>query len=120
MASLVADALELASLSEPDELAAPPDPTELTRALPDLDLFDPARALGGHSAGTAVLLPDSGHNSYTSNHPMLLQKARVFSTSASGIDVIKALAMGARAVFIGRPALWGLAYNVSMMVYSEN
>ena len=29
-----------------------------------------------------------------------------------GTDVMKALAMGARAVFIGRPVLWGLAYNV--------
>ena len=29
-----------------------------------------------------------------------------------GTDVLKALALGARAVFIGRPALWGLAYNV--------
>ena len=29
-----------------------------------------------------------------------------------GTDVLKALAMGARAVFIGRPALWGLAYKV--------
>ena len=28
-----------------------------------------------------------------------------------GTDVFKALAMGARAVFIGRPVLWGLAYN---------
>ena len=28
-----------------------------------------------------------------------------------GTDVLKALAMGARAVFIGRPVLWGLAYN---------
>ena len=26
-----------------------------------------------------------------------------------GTDVLKALAMGARAVFIGRPVLWGLA-----------
>src|SRR3712207_184769 len=26
-----------------------------------------------------------------------------------GIDVLKALALGARAVFVGRPALWGLA-----------
>ena len=26
-----------------------------------------------------------------------------------GIDVMKALALGARAVFIGRPVLWGLA-----------
>ena len=29
-----------------------------------------------------------------------------------GTDVLKALAMGARAVFIGRPVLWGLAYEV--------
>ena len=29
-----------------------------------------------------------------------------------GTDVFKALAVGARAVFIGRPAIWGLAYKV--------
>lgn len=29
----------------------------------------------------------------------------------TGSDVAKALSLGARAVFIGRPALWGLAYN---------
>ena len=28
-----------------------------------------------------------------------------------GTDVLKAIALGARMVFIGRPALWGLAYN---------
>ena len=30
----------------------------------------------------------------------------------TGTDVLKALALGARAVFIGRPAIYGLAYNV--------
>ena len=30
----------------------------------------------------------------------------------TGTDVIKALGMGARAVFIGRPILWGLACQV--------
>lgn len=30
-----------------------------------------------------------------------------------GSDVLKALALGAKCVFIGRPALWGLAYKVS-------
>ena len=30
----------------------------------------------------------------------------------NGSDVLKALALGARAVFIGRPVLWGLAYQV--------
>nr|XP_054932385.1 uncharacterized protein LOC126540826 [Dermacentor andersoni] len=29
----------------------------------------------------------------------------------TGTDVLKALALGAKAVFVGRPALWGLAYN---------
>uniref|UniRef100_G3MPB4 (S)-2-hydroxy-acid oxidase n=1 Tax=Amblyomma maculatum TaxID=34609 RepID=G3MPB4_AMBMU len=29
----------------------------------------------------------------------------------SGADAVKALCLGARAVFVGRPALWGLAYN---------
>ena len=29
-----------------------------------------------------------------------------------GTDVLKALALGANAVFIGRPVLWGLSYQV--------
>ena len=32
----------------------------------------------------------------------------------NGSDVFKALALGARAVFLGRPVLWGLVHNVSM------
>lgn len=31
----------------------------------------------------------------------------------TGNDVFKALALGAKAVFIGRPILWGLAHSVS-------
>ena len=30
----------------------------------------------------------------------------------TGTDVLKALALGARAVFVGRPVMWGLAYQV--------
>uniref|UniRef100_A0A8C8B1G0 Hydroxyacid oxidase 2 n=1 Tax=Otus sunia TaxID=257818 RepID=A0A8C8B1G0_9STRI len=33
-----------------------------------------------------------------------------------GSDVLKALALGAKCVFIGRPALWGLAYKVSRLI----
>lgn len=33
-----------------------------------------------------------------------------------GTDVFKALALGAKAVFIGRPVLWGLAHSVSLAV----
>ena len=34
-----------------------------------------------------------------------------------GTDVLKALALGARAVFIGRPVIWGLAYDVSKILF---
>lgn len=30
----------------------------------------------------------------------------------TGTDVLKALALGARGVFVGRPVLWGLAIEV--------
>ena len=33
--------IEMGQISEPDELAAPPDPKELARRHPELDLFDP-------------------------------------------------------------------------------
>lgn len=29
----------------------------------------------------------------------------------TGTDILKALAIGAKAVFVGRPILWGLAYD---------
>lgn len=29
-----------------------------------------------------------------------------------GTDVLKALALGAKAVFVGRPIIWGLAFQV--------
>lgn len=29
-----------------------------------------------------------------------------------GTDVLKALALGAKAVFVGRPIIWGLVYQV--------
>lgn len=38
----------------------------------------------------------------------------------SGSDVFKALALGARAVFIGRPPLWGLAVNVCIFCDKES
>ena len=34
----------------------------------------------------------------------------------TGTDVLKALALGARAVFVGRPSLWALAYKVSTRI----
>lgn len=35
-----------------------------------------------------------------------------------GSDVFKALALGARAVFLGRPIIYGLAYNVSIYIHA--
>lgn len=32
----------------------------------------------------------------------------------TGSDVLKALALGAKCVFIGRPVLWGLTYKVNL------
>ncbi len=32
-----------------------------------------------------------------------------------GTDVLKALALGATAVFVGRPVIWGLAHSVSLL-----
>lgn len=32
----------------------------------------------------------------------------------TGNDVLKAIALGAKCVFIGRPAIWGLAYKVTV------
>lgn len=34
-----------------------------------------------------------------------------------GTDVLKALALGARAVFVGRPVIWGLAYKVPENIF---
>ena len=36
-----------------------------------------------------------------------------------GTDILKALAIGAKAVFLGRPVVWGLAYNVSKNLISS-
>jgi PmbA protein len=38
----VRDSVKLAELSEPDEMNRPADPADLARAVPDLDLYDPA------------------------------------------------------------------------------
>uniref|UniRef100_A0A3B4UMD6 (S)-2-hydroxy-acid oxidase n=1 Tax=Seriola dumerili TaxID=41447 RepID=A0A3B4UMD6_SERDU len=38
----------------------------------------------------------------------------------TGSDVLKALALGAKCVFIGRPAVWGLAYKNNYFLYASN
>lgn len=40
LAAFVAESVALAQLSEPDEFADPPDPAELAREFPELDLYD--------------------------------------------------------------------------------
>ena len=44
LAAFVAESVALAELSEPDEYAALPDPSELARDFPELELYDPAVA----------------------------------------------------------------------------
>ena len=38
--ALIADAIELANLSQPDEFAGPPEPSRLANTFPELDLCD--------------------------------------------------------------------------------
>lgn len=38
----------------------------------------------------------------------------------SGTDVFKALALGAKMVFVGRPICWGLYQNVMILSFSTN
>ncbi|KAI2716642.1 hypothetical protein DTO027I6_2017 [Penicillium roqueforti] len=38
----------------------------------------------------------------------------------SGVDIFKALALGAECCWVGRPALWGLAYNARLHHHSAN
>ena len=38
----------------------------------------------------------------------------------NGNDIFKALALGAKAVFIARPVLWGMAYDVSCLRQNGN
>ncbi|MCA9707471.1 MAG: TldD/PmbA family protein [Myxococcales bacterium] len=56
--AFLARAVEMAQVSEPDELATPPKPRELVKAWPELDLFDPAtdriRAARAIKLATAV------------------------------------------------------------------
>jgi PmbA protein len=42
LARFVADSVALARLAEPDEMNQPADPKDLAKAVPDLDLYDPA------------------------------------------------------------------------------
>ncbi|KAH9377628.1 hypothetical protein HPB48_019247 [Haemaphysalis longicornis] len=37
-----------------------------------------------------------------------------------GTDITKALSLGARAVFVGRPVIWGLAYDVRIFLLEQN
>ncbi len=54
LAALVADAIELAELAEPDPLAGPPDASERQTNPPPLDLYDPA--LDGFDAKDARMM----------------------------------------------------------------
>jgi PmbA protein len=58
LAAFLARAVEMARVSEPDELAVPPSPKELVREWPELDLFDPATDRIG--AARAIKLATAG------------------------------------------------------------
>lgn len=54
--ALVADAMELAKLSEPDPMALPPDADSLATEFPDLDLYDPEGGNIDAAQATALAL----------------------------------------------------------------
>lgn len=67
LALLVDNALELATLSEADPLADPPDPDLLAKSIPDLDLYDDAgAALDAHAATELALTAEAAARGYDS------------------------------------------------------
>ena len=66
------------------------------------------RTLDG-TAATADVLAEGGRGRVDG------RAARVYVDGGirSGVDVLRALALGARAVLVGRPVLWGLAVDGS-------
>jgi len=78
---LVADAIELAELSEPDEFAGPADPSELSRPpYPDLDLFDPS--VGAVTAEEALTIAKLAERVAIESDPRLkLSEGATFSRS---------------------------------------
>jgi len=69
LSTLVADAMELAGLSEPDELALPPDPALLAQSFPELDLFDSEG--GGIDAARATALALEGEQAARDHDPRI-------------------------------------------------
>lgn len=67
--NLVEGALELAALSEPDPLSAPPDAGMLAKTFPELDLFDPE--VGRVEAGYATELAKRGEDAARAFDPRI-------------------------------------------------
>lgn len=88
IATLVADAVELAKLSQPDEFAGPPDPSLLSKAADhaELDLFD--QAMSELTAGEAVKRAIAGEKAAFDRDKRITNSDGATYTRASGGGVI--------------------------------
>ena len=94
LARLVAESVELAELAEPDEHSGLPDPADLAREVPDLELYDPAAE--GLDAGTAIAQAIAGEKA-----ALAADKRVTNSEGASYSRVLGAVAFATSGGFSG-------------------
>jgi PmbA protein len=94
LARLVAETVELAQLAEPDEHSGLPDPADLAREVPDLELYDPAAE--DLDAGTAIAKAIAGEKA-----ALAADKRVTNSEGASYSRVLGAVAFATSGGFSG-------------------
>lgn len=92
--ALCAETVALAELAEPDEAAAPPDPSELATHVPDLDLYDPA--IGQVEAAWALRQAIAGEKAAQDYDPRITN-----SEGATWSRVVGATAFATSGGFVG-------------------
>ena len=92
--ALCAETVALAELAEPDEAAAPPDPSELATSIPDLDLYDPT--VGQIEAAWALQQAIEGEKAAAAFDPRITN-----SEGATWSRVVGATAFATSGGFVG-------------------
>ena len=119
----IADGIATLTLSRPERLNAFTWTMmrELIAAFDQTDADDAVRAVE-HGA-QAIVVSNHGGRQLDTAIPAIMALPEVVESVAGraevyvdggirrGTDVLKAIALGARAVMVGRPVLWGLAVN---------
>jgi PmbA protein len=92
--ALCAETVALAELAEPDDAAAPPDPSELATSIPELDLYDPT--VGQVEAAWALQQALEGERAAQTHDPRITN-----SEGATWSRVIGATAFATSGGFVG-------------------